>query len=268
MREKLYKLPSRETCNLFSQLIRKELVVSLEDLKKKWVQACISILTMFIIFHYIMPKMGLHDEYVVFFVISLVASFGFYDMVGGIAALIADLNGDRSISYLLTIPLSNFLSISSIVIGWSLCGILMTLLLLPCAQLLLFSQLKLTQISFIKFLIILISANLLFGYFALWLASLIQKVKNTGWLWIMVINPLYMLGCYYCSWKVIWTFSKTLAIIQLFNPITYVMEGIHSTILGQQGFLSFWICLMALWVFIPLFSFDAYRRLKRRLDFI
>lgn len=240
----------------------------MEGLKKKWLQACISILTMFLIFHYIMPLMGLRDDYALFIVISLVASFGFYEMVGSIAALIADLNGDRSISYLLTIPLSNFLSISSMVIGWTLCGIFTTLLLLPFAQLLLFSQLSFTQFSILKFISMLITSNLFFGYFALWLTSLIQKVKNTGWLWIMVVNPLYMLGCYYSPWGVIRGLSKPLAVAELFNPMTYVMEGYHSATLGPEHFLPFWICLVALWIFIPLFAFDAYHRLKKRLDFI
>jgi ABC-2 type transport system permease protein len=259
---------ARETIRLFFQLLWKEVLVSLEDSKKKWIQASLSILTMFVIFDYIMPNMGLDKNYALFFVIGLVASFGLYEMVGKIAALITDLNGDRAFSYLLTLPLHPIFSISSFVLGWSLFGIFMTLLLFPIAKLLLFSRWDLSQISLLKFLGMNVTINVFFGYFSLWLASLIKDVKNTAWLWVMIINPLYTLGGYYSPWRVTKNFSSLLAFAELFNPITYVMEGIRATLLEPNEFLSFWVCLAALWIFIPLFCWDSYRRLKKRLDFV
>ena len=258
----------KEIAQLFLQLIRKEMLIFLGELKGKWIQASISIITLFMIFGYFLPQMGLRADYSLFMVIGGVASFGFYEMVGRISAFIADLNGDKMISYLLILPLPPFLSLQSIVVGWACCGTCLTILLFPIAKLLLQSQWELAQISPFKFLWILITINLFFGSFALWLASLIKHVKNTGWIWIMLINPLYMFGCYYCPWEEIYRLSHLLGWLSFLNPMTYVMEGIRATTLGQNGFLPYWSCLAALWIFIALFSKSSYSRLKKRLDFI
>lgn len=268
MTEKRACLYSKDVLLLFLQLIRKEMMIFFGELKGKWFQAAISTITMFIIFEYLMPEMGLNADYSLFMIMGIVASFGFYEMVGRIAAFISDLNGDRVISNLLILPLPSFLSISSIAIGWASTGFCLTLLLFPVAKILLQTSWDLSQLSPVKFLGMIISINILFGYFALWLASLIKNVKNTGWIWIMIINPLYMLGCYYCPWEVSYRISSYLGWINLLNPMTYVMEGIRSTTLGPVGFLPYSYCLAAIWTFTIVFAWRAYTRLKKRLDFI
>lgn len=258
----------KETIWIFFQLVRKEVLTFLGELKIKWIQACTAIITMFIIFGYFMPQMGMQAEYCLFMIIGVTISFGFYEMVGRISVFISDLNGDKVISYLLTLPISSCLGINSIAIGWSCCGICLTSLLFPVAKFLMGSQWDLTLVAPGKFLTMLVTINIFYGYFALWLSCFIKHAKNTGWLWIMIINPLYMLGCYYCPWKTIYKIAPLVGWLDFLNPMTYVMEGIRSSTIGESDFLPYWACLLALWVFIPFFSWNSYFRLKRKLDFI
>jgi ABC-2 type transport system permease protein len=259
---------TKEIMRLFLQLVRKEMLIFWGELKIKWIQGCTSLITMFIVFRYLMPQMGIQADYCLFIVIGITATLGFYEMVGRITAFVSDLNTDKVISYLLILPIPPFLGINSIAIGWSCCGICLTGLLFPIVKLLMLSQWDLTFVSPGKFFAILITMNIFYGYFALWLSCFIKQIKNTGWLWIMVINPLYMLGCYYCPWKTTYKIAPLMGWLGFLNPMTYVMEGIRASTIGQSDFLPFWICLSALWVFIPFLSWDSYRRLKKKLDFV
>ncbi|MBM3184388.1 MAG: hypothetical protein FJZ64_03690 [Chlamydiae bacterium] len=81
-----------------------------------------------------------------------------------------------------------------------------------------------------------------------------------------MINPIFMFGAYFYTWVSLEKLSPTFAWITLINPIVYVLEGMRSAALGQEGHLPFWVCFFSLWGFIFVFASHAIYKLKRRLD--
>ena len=82
------------------------------------------------------------------------------------------------------------------------------------------------------------------------------------------VYPLWFLGGFQYSWQVLYDFSPLFAYVSLLNPVLYVMEGTRAAILGQEGSLNFWLCILMLIFFTLLCGWHALKQLKRQLDYI
>lgn len=252
--------------SIIIQLLRRDLLRFKRDFWGKLIDTSSLLLTNLIVFGYFMPQLGLSSNYGSFMLISAIASFGFFDMVGKVGNLISDIDGERTISYTLTLPIPSWLAFLHIGIYWAINSALITVLLFPLGKLILFDQFDLSKISLLKLVPIYISINLFYGFFGLWLTSMLKNISDVGILWVRVINPLIMFGAYFYSWYAVYGFSHAIGYLNLLNPVVYAMEGMHAAALGQEGFLSFWISLPLLWVFTIACAWHAIRRLQTRLD--
>jgi hypothetical protein len=85
-------------------------------------------------------------------------------------------------------------------------------------------------------------------------------------LWARRIEPLMSLSSLYFPWITLYAFSPLLGIIALFNPITIMVEGMRTALLGDSSSLplSFCIPMMLVWIFC---SFLRLRQgIKKSLD--
>lgn len=253
---------------VFWQLTLKNLLIFRRQFSSKFFDTCFLFFTNVIIFSYFMPNMGISANYGPFILIGAIASFGLFDTIGRVSELIADIEGDRTINFTLALPISSKLAISQIGISWALSSFLLTLLLIPIGKILVPKEFSLTQISFERLIPIYIVTNLFYGFFSLWLASLIKTLGNISHLFMRFINPIFMFGAYFYTWKSAFELSPVIGYVSLINPMVYIMEGMRSAALGPEGFLPFWICLLAVSGFTLLFALDGIFRLKRRLDCI
>ncbi len=247
-------------------LIRRDLRLFKEEFLGKIIDTSVILFTTVLVFSYLLPSYGLKADYGAFFLIGLIASFGLFEMIGKVGVMIADLEGDRTILYTLTLPLPSRLVFAYIGVSWALISALIALMLFPIGKLILLSQFDLSQISLWRFFLIFSLSNLFFGFFALWLVSVLKNMRSISHLFVRVINPLYMFGCYYYSWATVWGISAKAGYLHLLNPVVYIMEGMRAATLGQAGYLPFWMSLTALALFTACMGWDAIRRLEKRLD--
>jgi len=254
--------------NTFKHLLIADLIVYFTILKKKFLDICIYVGITISIMGYVMPALGLSKQYGVFQLVSLIAAMGLLDVYANVSGLVADFEGDFALSYQLTLPIPTRLILLKIVCYYALTGIIVSFLVLPLGKLILWNQFDLTKISIIKFLIIVITANLFYGVYTLWLASMISSMKQIGQVWTRYNFPLYFLGCSQFSWETLYNQAPILAYINLLNPVTLIMEGTRAAFLGQDGYLPFWYCTLGLTGFILLYGLHALVRLKKRLDFV
>lgn len=250
------------------QLIKRDLVRYKRNFWSKLIDTASILVTNLIVFGYLMAHYGLGGSYGPFMLISAIASFGFFDTVGKVSELISDIEGDKTISYTLTLPIPSWLVFFYIGIWWSINSILVTIFLFPMGKLILFQNFDLSQINFLHLLLIYISTNLFYGFFSLWLTSLLKNMGNVGNLWVRVINPILMFGAYFYSWKAVFEVSPVFAWIDLLNPMVYIMEGMRAAALGQAEYLPFWVCLPVVWFFIIIFAVRGISRLQNRLDVV
>ena len=252
----------------FLWVIRREISVFSKLFISKIIDIVIIASTNILVFAYIMPHFGFKNDYGVFIFLNLIPMITLFEVIPKTSEFVADITGPKKISYMLTLPMNSSHVFIAIGIGWAITTAIISLLMLPLGKLFLMSKFSLSEVSIWRFLLIFIASNLFFSFFALFLTGLIKEMKYMGWVWVRVVNPMFMLGCYFYSWYSLFEASKIAGYINLINPIIYAVEGLRGSILGQKGTISFIYCFIALVGFCLIFGYFGIKMLKKRLDCI
>ncbi|MCH9811769.1 ABC transporter permease, partial [bacterium] len=147
-------------------------------------------------------------------------------------------------------------------------SLIVSALLFPIGKIFAYTRWDLSMFSVWKVLLMLVTSNIFFGFFALWLSSVIDGMSNLNSLWRRYIAPIWLFGGYVYSWHTAYQMSPIFAWVSLINPMIYVMEGMRSAALGAEGYLPFWLCFSMLWFFIIVCGTQAIKKMKVKLDCI
>lgn len=248
------------------ELIKRDLYLFWKDFHGCFLDSVICLATTVCIFSYFLPHYGLDNNYGPFILVGAIASFGLFNAVGKLSLLLADIEGDRTILFTLHLPLPASLVFSYIALSWGLQAFITGALLFPLGKLFLWHQFDITRICYIELVLIFIASHLFFGFFALWIASVLKKMNNLVHLFVRIVNPMYMFGCYFYSWHSVYALSPWIGIAHLLNPMMFVMEGMRHAALGDLQTIPFGYAILGLVFFTALCAWDAIRRLKKRLD--
>jgi ABC-2 type transport system permease protein len=251
---------------IFSQLIRRDLVIYRKEYAGKILDMLITFIVWNTVFGYLMPSMGTRAGYGVFIMVGAVTSFGIFEIIGKASNLINDMRGDRTISYLLLLPIPTYTIFCYIAISWAIQSMLAAIPLFFVGKALFWEQFDLGNITWWRLLLAFLSTQLFYGFFALWVSSAMIRIRDLTSIYFRFLNPLFIFGCYFFPWETAFKLSKTFGVIVLFDPLTYVMEIMRASVLGQEGFLPFWLSFGVIWVFSAACGSHAIRRLKRHLD--
>jgi ABC-2 type transport system permease protein len=249
-------------------LLARDLRIFKEGFFNKFIDICIQLITMVVVFGYFLPSNGLSSDFGPFVLIGVIASFGFFDVVGKVMQMVVDMEGDKTILYTLSLPISQWLVFFYIGLSWAISSSIICALLFPLGKLLFWSSLDLSKVHIARFLLAFVLSNIFFGFFALWLSSMCRKMTSLQHIFVRVINPLYMFGGSFSTWQSAYALAPIIGYLTLLNPIVYVMEGMRAAVLGQEGYLPFWLSCGALVLFTTFFAWHAISRLKKRLDCI
>jgi len=252
----------------FYALIMRDIAVFLPTYKDRVINSIIWAILTLLVFQYIMPSLGLNQNFGAFMAASNAASWGFFEVTENVSWFVADLEGDRAISYYLTLPLPHWLIFFRIGITNAIQALLVTILFIPTAKIILGSAMSFQNTSWLKLSLIMLLVHLFYGLFSLYLASITKDMHNISNIWMRVVFPLWFIGCYQFPWSVLKKMTPTVARINLLNPIMYCMEGMRSALLGPEGSISFWGCVGALTVFCFLAAYIGVKKMKQRLDCI
>lgn len=250
---------------LFFQLMRKDMRQLQRIFLTKFFDTCFLFFTNVVVFGYFMPELT-RLNYGPFILIGAIASFGLFDIVAQVGELIFDIEGDKTITYKLSMPVPYWVVFGQLAIKWSLNNFILCAPLFLVGKILLWKTFILGNIDYFRLIIMFPTACIFFGFFSLWLTAIIKKLESLSSLFLRFINPIFMFGGYFFTWKASFALSPVIGYLILINPMIYVMEGMRAACLGQEGYLPFWYCFFALWGFIIVFGFFAMRSLKTRLD--
>lgn len=249
----------------FYALVQRDMAVFWPSWLDRFINAIIWSSLMLVVFEYVMPNMGLQGAGM-FMACAAIASWGFFEVTENIARFIADLEGQQSISYYLTLPMPQWAVFARIAVTNALQAMFISILFLPLFSILLFKSFTLAQFSIVKFAIIFLLVHFFYGFFSLYIAARMESLDKIGNVWLRLVYPMWWIGCFQFSWQTLASFSPRVAQINLFNPMVYCMEGMRVAILGQEGYLNFWHCVGALLFFTALAGYVGIKKLKRRLD--
>ena len=135
-------------------------------------------------------------------------------------------------------------------------------------KLFLWNTMSFTSFSPPKFFLIFVLTTLFTGTFSLFVVSTIQNIHHLGKVGIRYLFPMWFFSGANYSWHTVFKLSPIFAYITLANPLLYAMEGIHAAVLGQAGYLNYWLCVLMLIMFTIVFGFLGIWKLKKRLDFV
>jgi len=219
-------------------------------------------------FAYIFPIAGMTKDFAVFVAVGTVISCIYWDIWSTSYTFIADLEGERTIDYSLTLPLPNYLVLTKYIVSYAIKGGLPALITLPLAKLFLWNSMSFHNFSILKFTIIFLLSAIFMGSFSLFITSRISRMTQIENIGLRFLFPIWFFGGSNYSWKMIEGVAPTMAKINLINPLIYPMEGIRVAVLGQPGYINFFVCVLMTIFFTILFGFMGINKLKNRLDFV
>lgn len=256
-------LLSLKTC---SRLIWRDIVVFKPSFFDRFFNACIWVVLTLVVFEHVLPGLGMAEGYGPFMACASAINWGFFEVMENVYKLLADLQGEKSISYDLTLPLPQWMVFFRIALANALQAMVVSVFILPLSIVVLWGSFPLHELSVIKLSAIFVIANLFYGFFSLWIASLTANVEALSNIWMRLIFPLWWLGCYQFNWQSLYKASPITANIMLLNPIVHTTEAVRAAVLGQQGYLPFWWSFLAIVVAIFFAGYMGIRRMLKRLD--
>jgi len=254
--------------NLFWQLLKTDLLIYSKNIFSGIINTTIWVSIILGIFAYIYPQLGMTQEFGSLFVVGAIVSCCIFEIWGATATFVADLHGNNTISYPLTLPLSSWLYFVKLGISYACKSMIYTAIILPLGKFMLMGRMDLTNFMPIKFIIMFLTINIFGGFLSLFMSSICTSVAGMRTIWVRFLFPLWFLGGAEFPWYAVYKLSPKTAYLFLLNPITYAMEGIRATVLGQHDFILFWYCLIVLWIATFVFGFLAIKKLKKQLDFV
>jgi ABC-type polysaccharide/polyol phosphate export permease len=249
------------------QLLKRSYFVFLTYAKDSIINSLIWTISVTLVYHFIMPQVGLTD-FGTFMLASSTASIGFFGVLTNVIILVGDITGDNALSYELTLPIPHWLVLTKIALANAYQAFLQAILILPIGKIILWNSMPIPYFSPIKFIVILMLISLFAGFFSLFLASILQSMEKIDDLWDTILFPMWYLGGFNFHWHSGYKVFPYLGYLTLCNPLTYAFEGIRGAILDPSLSIPFHYCCFALLGFIILFGYIGISIFKKRLDCI
>lgn len=249
---------------IFLTLLHRDVKVITSDIKNIAIDTVIISILDVILYGYFLPILGMPEKLTgALFLGSIVGttfSMGYNKLIN----IKADLEFARYIDYQLTLPISKFWLFFEYIVAFVIYLIANTLSILLLSLILLGKVVPLQDNFLLFFGVYLVSMFFIAVFFLLICFS-----ANWKWLlgntWDRILNPLLHLGCLFFIWRRVDDFSPLIGKILLFNPLTYISEGMRSTILFD-GYLPADLCIIVIFGFIMLMSFFLYYAINKLLD--
>lgn len=249
-------------------LVNIDLLIFKDQFLDKFIDITIWVVLSLIVMSYVMPHFGLAADFGVFQLGGLIAAAGLFELYANVVELVSDFQGDRVINYGLTLPIPSWMALCSKTIYFTIIYIILSTLMIPIGKLCLFNQFDLTHICYYKLALIILFQSIFYACFVLFPASIINNMMQLGTVWARFIFPMWFLGGFQFSWTALYETLPILAYINLCNPMIYITEAVRVALLGQEGYLNFWLCLFVIILYSCFFLSIALRNLKRKLDYV
>ena len=254
--------------NICKALVHADLLIFKQLFLDKFIDITIWVVLSLVVMAYVMPYFGLSSDFGVFQLGGLIAAAGLFELYGNVVDLVSDFQGDRVINYGLTLPIPSWMAIFSKTMYYMIIYITLSVLMVPIGKLCLWNQFDLTHISYFKLTLAILFQSMFYACFVLFPASIINNMTQLGMVWARFIFPMWFLGGFQFSWHALHNTVPILAYINLFNPMIYITEAVRVALLGQEGYINFWLCLIAITGFSAFFLYLSLYKLKKKLDYV
>lgn len=254
--------------NTYKELVMVDLVTLKQNIFNKIIDLAIWVILTMMVTSYIMPYFGLAQNFGPFQLGGLIAAAGLFELYGHVFEVVADIAGDRMINYGLTLPMPSWMTFISKATAYAITYMILSSIMLPIGAACIWHQFSFASISYGKLLIAIFVQNIFYACLVLWVASFIANISHMQHVWARVIFPMWFMGGFQFSWKAVHSKIPALAYVDLLNPMMYITESTRAALLGQEGYLPFWLCINILVLTSFFCMYFALKRMQQRLDFV
>ncbi|KKP35830.1 MAG: hypothetical protein UR26_C0002G0130 [candidate division TM6 bacterium GW2011_GWF2_32_72] len=255
---------------LFWQLFKTDCVIFNQFLIGEFINIAIWFSCAVLVTGYIFQLLGMFHGFGAFYALSMIMGEGYWRIWNTSFELIDDLNGAKTMFYQFTLPLHYWMVFLKNIVFFAFKSFVFSMMTIPLCAALLWSQLNFSQLSILKFFFIFVLISFFLGSFYILLSSLAERVNTVRLVGIRVLFPLWMFGSIEFPLRAVFESPdfKSWGYVVLLNPMTYAAEAIHSTVLGEAGFLKFWLCVSVVLILTIGFTVIGTWRFKKRLDLV
>ncbi len=254
----------RQIIQTFLRLLERDLYVIFPMLPSRIISVvCWSALYIYI-FEYV--GLGSYSGFGLFIASSECAIRGFKRFFPALR-IVADLQGDRSLFYYLTLPLPQWMVFTALALSVSFELMAMYVWVLPVAKLILWNSFHLSLLGCFKVACVFVCAHLFYGAWIILIASIpATSIEDLSVKHYQYVEPFFWIGGYYFTWHLLYTKSHFFAYLLLANPLIYATEGMRSALFGKPESLPVWLCCMMLLIFTALVGAMGIRRIMKKID--
>jgi len=180
--------------------------------------------------------------------------------------IVYDIKGNKFINYQMTLPLPKRWLFAAYVIAFAIEFFLVSTPLFIAGIIIVNKDISLAQMNLPAFAFMYLSSLVLFALFYLAIGLLFNFFWFRDNIWPRVLHPILFLGPIFVPWKLAYKFSTSIGAFFLLNPITYVVEGFRSSLLGNQHFINSTYCIAAIILLMIPTTYLVYRGVHKRLD--
>jgi ABC-type polysaccharide/polyol phosphate export permease len=254
--------------SVFKVMLRVDLQQARGTVLSKIIDRFVWVASFLLISAYLLPSFGMSADFGKFMLVGMIASLGIVEAYSVIALIISDLDGDKVITYFLTLPIPPVLVFIRILVYYGLYFTVLSSLLFPICNLLLPESIAYSTIHWPKCIFMLLLSSFSHAAIILWAASFVRDMRMLGQVWSRLLHPLWFLGGFQFKWAALYQKSPVLGYLALCNPIIHITEGMRGAVFGPVGYLPYWLTTTTLMVLIVCMTIHAIIRFKKRLDLV
>lgn len=253
---------------LMKELLITDLMIMRQKLKDTIFNTLIWSVSFTLAATYVLPFLGMTRSYSSMVLIGSIVSCGIFEIFSNTSIMVADITGEKTISYQLTLPLPGWMLLVQKAIANAIHSAILTLFILPVGKLIMSSHLAMSSINPAKFIIAFIVLHLFCGFFGLVMTAYTMNMDSIINVWVRMLFPLWFFGGSQFNWHTLYEISPILAYLNLANPLTYAFEAIKGASLAGEFFLPFWACIGMMIAASTLFLYLSNKKLQNRLDYL
>jgi ABC-type polysaccharide/polyol phosphate export permease len=255
--------------SIFWQLLRADIrIFHRDNLLDDCINGVIWMSANFAIATYIFPKLGMSSGYGALLAIATVSSMSIFLLYDFVCNFISDLEDNKTFTYYFTLPIPNWLVWLKSLTYYAYRAFINGLIVLPLAKWVMGNRLNFSNCDWIKLFVMYVLIMIFNGALTLVVQSIPEDMSRIGVVWCRVVFPLWISSGWQYSLATLQEVSPLLAWMTMINPLIYTTEGLRAAVLGQKGFLSWWLCVGMLVLFSIVCAWYGIVRLKQRLDYV
>jgi hypothetical protein len=257
----------RHNVAIFSALMMRDIKVLKSNLGDLFIDGLILLCINVLIFGNLLPMLGMSTTLIAPIFLGNSLSFFLASLGHSFATRMSyDLSFERFINYFLTLPLPKRWLFGYFITSFILETSIVTLPMITLGIIMLGENFGTINSNFIPFLVIYFLFLLFWALFFLGSSFLYDFQWFKSNMWARRIMPLFVLGPAFFTFATIRSVMPTASFILWFNPLTYFIEGMRSTLLGGSDYLPVSICLLGIVPSLLLMTIRLYRGIHKQLD--